>query len=190
MSAKITIAEFKVRFKEELHLMLSFLKLEIRKELREQGHVLTGTLERSIEDEIQDLVAKMSFIIYLEEYGVNIDGGIPSDKIPFSGITGKGGTSKYIEGLKRFWKLRKGLSDKEASRAAFATANVHKLEGMPTKRSYGFSKNGRRLGFFSGTIERHMSDIERAVESAAESVVRTTLFNMLDKTQYEFQTAS
>lgn len=185
----INLSEFKLKFQEELSMLMSYLKLEIRKELRDQGHVLTGTLERSIETDIKEEVTIMSFLIYLEDYGLNIDGGIPSEKIPFTAPSGRGGTSKYIEGLKRFWMLRKGLSGPEATRAAFATANRHKQEGMPTSASYGFSNNGRRLGFFSGTIERNIQHIEIAVESATENVVRATLFNLLDKTQREFKAA-
>jgi len=184
MSSIVSLTEFKSKFNEEIRLLMSFLVLEIKKELREQGHVLTGTLERSIEYDIKDTVQKITYLIYLEDYGLSLDRGIASDRIPFSPGSGAG-SSKYIEGLKRFWMLR-GLPLFQAERAAFATARKHKQEGMPTRNSYSFSSNGRRLGFFSGTIERHMKDIEATIERSSENVIIATLTNVLTDTTKAF----
>ena len=189
MSKLLSFEDFKSTLRNDIGAVMSYLKLEIRKELRDQGHILTGTLERSIQVEIKEDVNRISFLIYLEEYGLkSIDRGIPPEKIPFSRGSGAG-TSKYIDGLKRFWMLR-GLSPKEAVRASFATANKQKQEGMPTRSSYGFSQNGRRLGFFSGTVEKNIQHIEDAVRSVADNVVRATFYNVLEKTQREFTAAT
>lgn len=188
MSKLLSFEDFKSTLRNDIGAVMSYLVLEIKKELREQGHILTGNLERSIQVEIKEDVNRISFLIYLEEYGLNIDRGIRPENIPFSRGSGAS-TSKYIDGLKRFWMLR-GLSPKEAVRASFATANKHKQEGMPTRSSYGFSQNGRRLGFFSGTVERNIQHIEDAVRSVADNVVRATFFNVLNKTQHEFTSAT
>jgi hypothetical protein len=180
-----SLDQFFPNLKEEIGLLMTQLKLEIRKELRDQGHVLTGQLEQSIDYEVIQTGGKLVFAMLLEDYGVYIDTGVPADRIPYSRGSGAG-TSKYIEGLRRYWRLR-GLSDKEATRASFATANKHKREGMPTKNSYSFSSNGRRLGFFTKTIDENMTNIEKTVQEVTSNLVRATFFNLLDKTQMQLK---
>jgi hypothetical protein len=169
------------KLKDEIGLIMSQLKLEIRKELRDQGHILTGTLERSIDYEVTQWVNKLVFSMVYESYGEWIDTGVPNDKIPYSRGSGAG-SSKYIDGLKRFWMLR-GLGAKAAKQAAFATANKHKAEGMPTKKSFSFSNNGRRLGFFSLTIDNNLPNIEKQIQDAVGNVAQATIYRLLDNVQ-------
>lgn len=181
------LLSFKYDLRDRIGYVLSQIKLEIRKELRSQGHVLTGTLERSIDVVTEETGSALIFLIVMEKYGEAIDTGVASSRIPYTRGSGKK-TSDYIEGLKVFWRLR-GLSPKEAERASFATANKHKAEGMPTKTSYNFSKNGRRLGFFSLTIENSLEHIEKAVEEATGSVVHKAFFQILDNAQQNLRVA-
>lgn len=121
-----------------------------RKSLKDQGHVLTGTLLRSIKALSVEANGIIAAYIEMEDYFEVVDKGVSSNNIPFNPGSGNK-TSKYINALIRFFKLR-GLSNKRAKSAAFATAYVHKREGMPTKRSSVFSVNGRRTGFVSKNI--------------------------------------
>lgn len=124
---------------------------EMRKQLRDQGHYLTGSLERSIVNR----VVITGDATVLEGVALNyagiLDQGTTAARIPFSyGVTrpkGQGaGTSKYITALIQYWKLR-GLDDKEAKSAAFATAIKQKREGMPTLTSRKHAKGGVRTFF-------------------------------------------
>ena len=74
--------------------------------------------------------------------------------------------SKYIDGLTDFAKKRFGLNDKEAQSAAFAIAKKQKKEGMPTKNSFKFSKNGKRTGFIDDTIQNATPAIEKIIEES------------------------
>lgn len=138
--------------REILTSILDELQKALRAELKVQGHVLSGKLSQSIEYEISidgnEAVGRM----YFEEYGLFVETGVSADRIPFGGSGGSGGTSKYIQGLISFWEGR-GLSGRDAIGAAFATAQVHKREGMPSRASYRFSSSGERTGFVRTVIE-------------------------------------
>lgn len=168
---------------EEFGLILSQVILEIKKELRDQGHVLTGRLERSIELEIEKKPNLIRGLIYMLDYGFTIDQGVSAIKVPYTPSrrgAGRGGKSKYIEGLYTFWLL-KGLGRKEALNAAFATANKHSKEGIPTKDSFVHSTNGRRLSFFSGTLDRLSEEIQATIENKGQDLVTSAFNKVMNK---------
>lgn len=119
---------------------------EIRKAFQEQGHHLTGLWEKSLS---ATSYAPGTVEGVAKSYGNIVDAGTLPDRIPYGGSgNGNGGTSQYIQGLFRFWKLRKpGCSDKEALSLAFATAKKQKKEGMSTNASRAYSSTGERQKF-------------------------------------------
>lgn len=139
------------------------LQTDLQKELKAQGHVLTGRLSDSIEYNIQVSGDIVSAVMECEDYGLAIEFGVPSSRIPYTPGRGGGGTSKYIQGLIRFWNLR-GVTGREGIRAAFATAAKHKREGMPTHSSHAFSSTGSRTGFANTVLERDLDLIGRVLE--------------------------
>lgn len=143
--------------------VMEMLRGQLRAEANAQGHHLSGKLAESIVYEVSpdgsDVVARM----YAEDYSSYLEFGVKAEKIPFSGKTGSGGTSLYIQGLISFWELR-GLSGREAVGAAFATAHVHAREGMPSRGSYKFSSTGERTGFVRTVIDRNKVDIGAIIE--------------------------
>jgi len=146
------------------------IKKAFGQELREQGHYLTGGLERSINGEISEVGNVAQLEGTAANYSVFLDAGVTPEKVPFKQGSGAG-HSKYIDGLITYFKLR-GLSDKEAERAAFATAKVQKNEGMPTKGSYAYSKNNERKLFIERT--------ENKVGTEVNSIVSDGLDEMFD----------
>lgn len=142
--------------------ILDELQKALRAELKVQGHVLTGNLSDSIEYEItidrNEAVGRM----YFAEYGGFVEVGVSAENIPFGGRSGSGGTSRYIQGLISFWEGR-GLSGREAIGAAFATAQVHKREGMPSRASYQYSSSGERTGFARTVIEDNTERIGQTI---------------------------
>lgn len=143
--------------------IMTLLQKELQGELRAQGHRLSGALERSLvyekEKTSRGIVAKM----YSEDYGLTVNFGVPASRIPYTPGGRRGGTSLYIQGLIEFWEKR-GLADREAVGAAFATAAKHSREGMPTRASYRFSSTGERTGFITTVVNRNMSRIEEIIE--------------------------
>lgn len=151
--------------------IMNEIREALRAELQRQGHVLTGNLSESLEYEISadgySIVGRM----YLADYGIFVETGVTADRIPYGGRSGKGGTSKYIQGLIRFWEDR-GLSGREAIGAAFATANVHAREGMPSRNSYAFSQTGERTGFVRTVLEEQTKPItDRLFQKYGDAVV-------------------
>lgn len=138
--------------------IMTELQKVLRDELAAQGHVGTGNLSKSIQFEVSEDGNEATGIMYFEDYGVYVEAGVSADRIPFGGRSGGGGTSKYIQGLVTFWEGR-GLSGREALSAAFATARVHKRDGMPSRSSYQFSSTGERTGFVRTAIEDNLQKI-------------------------------
>lgn len=148
---------------EGLKAAMKRLQTDLRSELKAQGHYLTGKLHDSIEYEIEVEGSLVRAVMECEEYGLVMEFGVPAERIPYTPGGGGGGTSKYIQGLIRFWNLR-GVTGREGVRAAFATAAKHKREGLPTRSSYAFSTTGERTGFASTVLERDLELIGRILE--------------------------
>ncbi len=118
----------------------------IRDELRQQGHTNTGKLEKSVRATTTQTSEEVALEIAMNDYHAYVERGVRKSRIPYGGKSTGKKKSKYIEGLKSYF-LSKGKTEKEAQSAAFATAKTHKREGMPTRNSYTYSGNGRRLRF-------------------------------------------
>lgn len=131
------------------------LSAGIQKKIREQGHTLTGRLERSITAH----TSEFNIAGYMLDYGGIVDSGVSAGRIPFQ--LGSGAkTSKYITALTNYFILR-GLPEKEAKSAAFATAQKQKKEGMPTKASTRFSQSGKRTKFVSETWNENEKKVDQ-----------------------------
>ena len=144
--------------------VMEILQTELRKNAEAQGHSLTGKLAESIEFEIEESGEEVIGRMFAEDYGSILEVGVRADRVPFSGKTGTGGTSLYIQGFIDFWELR-GLSGREAIGAAFATAHVQAREGMPTRASGRFSSTGERTGFIRTTIEQNLDEIGAIIQN-------------------------
>lgn len=139
---------------------------QTRVELRQQGHVNTGELINSIKRKTRVEGNRIIVQMWLAEHFEVVNDGVRSSRIPYSGPSGRGGTSRYIEGLTRYF-IQRGKNSVEAKRAAFATANRHKMEGMPTRGSYRFSSNGRRRGFLDQSVKDTRSEVQSKVGTLA-----------------------
>lgn len=155
------------------------LQADLRKELKAQGHYLTGRLHDSIDYEIEQTPGLVTATMECEDYGLAMEFGVPAQNIPYSPGSGAG-TSRYIQGLIRFWELR-GVTGREGVRAAFATARKHKREGMPTRASFAFSTTGARTGFASTVLERDLELIGRILEEKTGYTLEIAFVPELDK---------
>lgn len=136
---------------EIIEIISDLIKQDISTKLKEQGHNNTGSLLNSISYKITQTADSIITDFYMNNYGNIVDSGVKAYRIPYRRGSGAK-KSKYIDGLINYFQS-KGLSDAESKRAAFATANVHKKEGMPTKASNRFSKTGERIGFITNVID-------------------------------------
>lgn len=137
--------------KEIIEIISDLIKQDISTKLKEQGHNNTGSLLNSISYKITQTADSIITDFYMNNYGNIVDFGVRANRIPYRRGSGAK-KSKYIDGLINYFQS-KGLSDAESKRAAFATATIHKREGMPTKASSRFSKTGERTGFITKVID-------------------------------------
>lgn len=152
-----------------------FLIKEIGQAIDDQGHNLTGGTKKSLRKKVDKTVLEG----FADFNIVFLDQGIKPSKIPFTiGGPRRGGRSDYIKGLIRFWRLR-GLSPREAKKAAFATANVQKEEGMPTKLSERFSKTGDRTGVVTDTLVRTNAQVREIIFKGMGETVDLQIRNIV-----------
>ena len=148
----------------------SLLDGKLADEVVNQGHHLTGALERSIGGTVISSLRNTSVQGFMYGYGFILNNGVAPDRIPFGGAPTGAKTSKYIQGLKSFWMLR-GLSDKEALSAAFATAKKQKVEGMPSAGSYRFSETGQRTQFIEVVDNKATPELNELILTGIDAIV-------------------
>jgi hypothetical protein len=160
------------------------MQSDMRAELATQGHHGTGKLKDSIQFEVEATDNRATGRMYFENYGTFVELGVSASRIPYGG-RGKGktgGTSLYIQGLISFWE-GKGLSGREAVGAAFATAAVHKREGMPSRASRRFSASGERTGFVKTAVDRALNDVNALLSEKFRAIVQLQFSETFNQTQ-------
>lgn len=157
---------------ELLNDLAELLKEEMRQQLKIANHIMTGELVESIESRILSTIEGRKIEIWLNSYGIALDQGVPPEKIPFTEPSGRGGRSKYIEGLQRFAQLKLGVTDNRKSLGiAFAIARKHKKVGMPVKGP---------TQFIQKTLDATEDDIIRFAEDWAEAVFQAKIDSIIE----------
>lgn len=157
---------------ELLNDLAELLKEEMRQQLKIANHIMTGDLVESIESRILSTIEGRKIEIWLNSYGIALDQGVPPEKIPFTEPSGRGGRSKYIEGLQRFAQLKLGVTDNRKSLGiAFAIARKHKKVGMPVKGP---------TQFIQKTLDATEDDIIRFAEDWAEAVFQAKIDSIIE----------
>ena len=126
-----------------------------------QGRSLTGALVNSIDYSVNATVTSTFIEFTLLDYGMILNYGVPANRIPYSPGSGAK-SSKYIDGLKLYAKLRFNANDKEAERIAFAIARKHKKFGMPLDKKIGAVQNG---------IDDSKDEVEALISEALTEVI-------------------
>ena len=157
---------------ELLNNLAELLKEEMRQQLKIANHIMTGELVESIESRILSTIEGRKIEIWLNSYGIELDQGVPPDRIPFTEPSGRGGRSKYIEGLQRFAQLKLGVTDnRESLGIAFAIARKHKKVGMPVKGP---------TQFIQKTLDATEDDIIRFAEDWAEAIFEAKIDSIIE----------
>lgn len=142
--------------------IFDFVSKALIQELRRQGHVLTGRLIESFEIETKKQTDGISLDFLMLVYGRSLNDGIAPSRIPYSVGSGRGGKSKYIQGLIDF-ALKKFTADKkEATSIAFAIAAKHKKKGYPLTG---------KLHFIDNVLESQQSQIEALISAYIEETI-------------------
>lgn len=160
---------------ELLNDLAELLKDEMKQQIKIADHIMTGSLIESIEDRILTTIDGRKIEIWLNDYGIALDQGVPKENIPFTEPSGRGGRSKYIEGLQRFAQLKLGVTDQRKSLGiAFAIARKHKYGtpgGMPTKGP---------TEFIQKTLTATEEEIIKFAEDWAEAVFEAKIKSIIE----------
>jgi len=143
-------------------------------EFSQQGHNNTGAGIESIVYAVQQFGNAFGLDLSFEKYLIYQDKGVSASRIPFQIGSGKK-QSKYIMALTK-WVMQRGMAsnEKKAKGIAFAVARKHKKEGMPTRNSYLYSRNGRRTGFFTDNY------VFGKVNDAVEAIITDWAIGILE----------
>ena len=160
------------------------LKAALAAEWVLQGHRLTGQFEEEIEVRVIEKENRaLQIDVLMLKYGKAIELGRHRSEININGA--------YIAGLIDYVRKRMEISDsKKAKSVAFAIANTHKKEGMPSKKSRRFSKTGKRTGFINETIRKNSETFARLMKEYAKRDVEIQLDLLLRKWKKNFNTAN
>jgi hypothetical protein len=151
--------------------------IALRNELEAQGHIMDGNLSKSIQYEVKAEATKAIIDFSFLEYGMVLNYGIKPNKIPYRQGSGAK-TSKFIEGLKKFVEKKIGKSGKDAEGIAFAIAKKMKAEGMPTKKSYEHSSNGRRLDWIGEGLKEANPKVVEAINRILPEIIDTAFIQI------------
>lgn len=120
---------------------MQYLVEQDKTEIQDQGHVATGRLRDSVNVKFVFDGDSLRAEFYAEQYGLALDQGLGPDQMRI-------GWRKWKEVSKGWARIVKPeLSEKEIDTFLFFVWRKHKREGMPTRASSRFSKNGRRTGW-------------------------------------------
>lgn len=129
---------------------------ELQKELRDQGHDLTGELSATMKGIVEQNSLLLTAGVVGKEHGKWVQFATDKSDIPFGNKSSD--HSEYIQGLIDFFQA-KGFTEKKAAPLAFATARVHVEEGRPSLGSKAYSNTGSRTGFISEVVERNKDKV-------------------------------
>ena len=123
-----------------------FLKQAIEKEWSDQGHNATGKTISSLEITFKE----QGDCIVIESYGDKVlviqDKGVKRQNMRI-------GWKKWKEVATGWARIIKpSASSKEIDRFLYFVWRKHKQEGMPTKGSFAWSRNGRRKEWSKATV--------------------------------------
>ncbi|MCK4815658.1 hypothetical protein KA005_07810 [bacterium] len=142
---------------------------------------MNGKIVKEADFVVKETLSSWDMSIFMFPYGAIMETGTPSNKIPFSKPTGRGGTSKYIQALIGYAKKRMSLPDQQAKQVAFAIAMKQKQEGMPTRDSFEYSSTGKRTRWIQETMIRNRGKIQEILFRYMDVVISTTFENVVLK---------
>lgn len=132
----------------------------IRKEIVLQGHHLTGAMEDSLSVEISTKGKEELMEGFAVHYTQFVNDGFPASSASF----------KQVPFLIEYFKKR-GLAEKEATAAAFATVKVWMKQGMPTQASKRFSETGSRTNMIENAFAGNNNEVDEYMGNSFDFAV-------------------
>lgn len=132
---------------------------DIKKELRDQGHYLTGALEASLKD--HEISENGGVILTAEAlaYIADLETGLAPNQIDLS--------EKGLNEMTRYVELRMGYRGKAAVKVAWLILKKQAKEGNPTRGSYAYTKTGFRTEAIQDVFESKSNRYVGMIDDAA-----------------------
>jgi hypothetical protein len=143
--------------------LMSIFQQSIKRKAILRGHSDRGDMVNSIVYELSEAGDTVTATMYGNNYSVYVNYGVAAGRVKYP-------IKVMIDYLKR-----KGLPEKEATSAAWATRAIHKKEGMPTKASARFSKDGKRTHFVNDGFDEAMDEAIRYFEETTNNTIEVTI---------------
>ena len=152
---------------------------DLRKELKQQGHVASGRLLDSIGlGDLDTKKGKVRQTIKSMPRGEKLDkrqaNAVVSINQLLRWMTNK---NKTAIGSKKFVST----TPKERKRIAYALKRAIEKEGIPTANSYNFSNNGRRTGWISLPFKRSKIEVNKKVIPAITKDIVESISRILER---------
>ncbi len=169
----------------------NILSKALAEEWEAQGHKMSGAVVDNIEYIVKQETDLLTISGMMYPYANIIAAGVMADKIPFSGRTGRGGTSLYIAALQNYVKNRMNIADEKKSLSiAFAIAQTQKFSGdawgMPTRGSYAYSHTGDRLRWIEEAFKKNEDEITDVIKDMCWNLLSLNFDVLLTQWQHEF----
>jgi hypothetical protein len=132
----------------------------LRKEIVAQGHHLTGAMEESLSSEVSTKGKSEIMEGFAAYYTQFVNDGFPATSASF----------KQVPFLIDYFKKR-GLPEKEATAAAFATVKTWMKDGMPTQASKRFSETGSRTNMIENAFAGHSNEIDEFIGDGLDKLI-------------------
>lgn len=140
----------------------------LKNEVLEQGHKDTGKLINSMNYDIIEKGNIIEVMFTYAFYGRFVNDGVPASKVRY-------GIEIIID-----WAKRKGIiKSKKDYGIAYAIKATHQKQGIPSKGSFKFSKNGRRKDFQDHVIKQIPSTVNPLIEKELIKPLQMFFFDML-----------
>lgn len=164
------------RFKDGLDLAVD----RGQDELLQQGHRATSNLIRSLEPKVvKDTLDLLIGQILMLDYGEKVDTGTPASQVPKP--TDGARYRQYILNLLDWtFVIEPSIPMNERYRWVRGTARAHAREGIPTKASVRFSKNGRRTGWIMHAFETKEAQADFEAVFDLGDLFELAFFNALE----------
>jgi len=150
-------------------IFVPILKKEIEKEILNQGHRDTGKLTDDAEIFVKEVNNAMHVLGYYEHYARDVEQGVSAEaiaKVKFAPAA--------ISALTK-WARRKRFENPRG--AAYAIRQKQSKEGMPTRGSYRFSKNGRRRDAFD--VALNSKTVTDTLDQVVGKSIEKTIDNLI-----------
>jgi len=144
---------------------------ELQQELDAQGHRNTGALNSSMKVEV---IARNGSVLGTVSAFQRLD-------YVNRRVFQRRVTWAQVRGLTEYFRS-KGLSEKEAKSAAWATAKKQVTEGSPTRGSYAYSSNGRRTNAIETVYGDYGQRLVRELGEAVTTFIRSEFVPELNAT--------